>query len=161
MKIKLIVTLTLLMVFISACGGQAPQATPEPTTATETSAPPTNTPLPTDTLAPVSTDTALPPTEAPAAATGVSYANDVAPIFEVSCNKCHGIEQVKEGLDMTTYNSLMVGSFNGVVIVPGNATDSFLVQQIVEGEMPKRGTKLTAEQTQIIADWINQGALNN
>ncbi len=62
---------------------------------------------------------------------------------------------------MTTYDSLMAGSFNGTVVTPGNAADSFLVQQVVEGEMPKRGPKLTAEQIQIITDWINAGALNN
>ena len=55
----------------------------------------------------------------------------------------------------------MAGSFNGVVVIPGNAADSFLVQQLINGEMPKRGPKLTDEQIQIISDWINAGALNN
>jgi mono/diheme cytochrome c family protein len=83
------------------------------------------------------------------------------PILNASCVKCHGVEQVKEGLDMTSYAVLMAGSFNGPVIAPGDAANSFLVQQVVEGEMPKRGPKLTAEQIQIISDWVNQGALNN
>ena len=62
---------------------------------------------------------------------------------------------------MTSYDTLMAGSFHGTVVTAGNADDSFLVQQLIEGEMPKRGPKLTAEQVQIIADWINAGALNN
>ena len=55
----------------------------------------------------------------------------------------------------------MAGSFNGTVITPGNAEDSFLVQQLLDGEMPKRGPKLTLEQIQIIINWVNAGALNN
>ena len=62
---------------------------------------------------------------------------------------------------MRTYETLMAGSFNGTVITPGNAEDSFLVQQLFDGEMPKRGPKLTLEQIQIIINWINAGALNN
>jgi hypothetical protein len=62
---------------------------------------------------------------------------------------------------MRTYDTLMAGSFNGTVITAGNAADSFLIEQLVNGEMPKRGTKLTADQIQIIIDWINAGALNN
>jgi hypothetical protein len=83
------------------------------------------------------------------------------PILTNSCNECHGVKQVKEGLDMQTYESLMAGSFNGPVLVAGNSADSFLVQQVVKGKMPKRGPKLTAEQIQIISDWIDAGALNN
>ncbi|MFN8413009.1 MAG: c-type cytochrome domain-containing protein [Anaerolineales bacterium] len=165
MRKYLLMLPTLLVFVVSACGAQTPQATLIPATATDTAVPPTQTPLPTDTLAPAPTDTAIPPTEAVATDTattgGVSFANDVMPIFVASCNKCHGVEQVKEGLDMTTYDTLMAGSFNGLVITPGNAADSYLVQQIVEGEMPKRGPGLSEEQIKIITDWVNQGALNN
>jgi uncharacterized membrane protein len=91
----------------------------------------------------------------------VSYANDVQPIFESRCAKCHMGEQVSEGLHMDTYETLMQGSDNGHVIVPGNASDSLLVQKIVSGKMPKRGPKLTPVQIQTITDWVNAGALNN
>ncbi len=163
MRIKLVSILILMMILASACGGQTPPATPEPAAATQTSVPPTNTPSPTNTSVPAPIDTLIPATEAPteAAPAGISYANDVAPIFQASCNKCHGIEQVKEGLNMTTFETLMAGSFNGSVITPGNANDSYLVQQVVTGEMPNRGPGLSPEQIQVIIDWVNQGALNN
>ena len=70
-------------------------------------------------------------------------------------------EHVSEGLDMNTYETLMAGSQNGPVIVPGDADDSLLIQKVTEGKMPKRGPKLTPAQIQIIIDWINAGALNN
>ena len=100
------------------------------------------------------------PTEA-APHKNVSYTNDIRPILEGRCGKCHMGDFVSEGLDMNTYESLMAGSQNGPVIVPGEASDSLMVQKLVEGKMPKRGPKLTPVQIQTIADWINSGALNN
>lgn len=157
----LIMTTLILFAVLSACGPKTTQTPLEPATPTETPIQSTQTPVPTDT--PQATSTALPPTDisTEAPVTGISFANDVMPIFNNSCNKCHGLEQVKEGLDLTSYDTLMAGSFHGTVVTAGNADDSFLVQQLIEGEMPKRGPKLTAEQIQIIADWINAGALNN
>ena len=66
-----------------------------------------------------------------------------------------------ENLNMETYDSLMAGSQNGAVIVAGNAKESLLARKILKGEMPKRGSKLTPAQAQIIIDWINAGAPNN
>jgi uncharacterized membrane protein len=104
-----------------------------------------------------STNAAAPHTDA----RDVSYSKDVQPILESRCGKCHMGEHVSEGLDMNSYETLMAGSQNGPVIVPGNASDSPLVQKVAEGKMPKRGPKLTPAQIQTITDWINAGALSN
>lgn len=96
-----------------------------------------------------------------APSTEVSYAKDVRPILESRCATCHMGEFVSEGLDMNAYESLMAGSQNGPVIVPGDAGDSLLVEKITEGKMPKRGPTLTPAQIQTITDWINAGAPNN
>lgn len=153
----------VLAAFIAACGATPTPAPTEPATPTQTPPPPTDTPVP--------TNTSVPTTEAPAATevlateaaaeSTVSFAANVYPILEAKCIKCHGVEQVKEGLKLLTYDDLMTGSFNGPVIVPGNADESLLVQLIVRGKMPNRGPKATDEELQIIRDWVNQGALNN
>jgi hypothetical protein len=146
MKKNLIINLTLLALIIFACGGQPTQVSrpPEPATATQQPAPvSTSTIVVIDRPAPA-TETTGPATKASVAS--VSFAKDVMPIFVNSCNECHGVKQIKEGLDMRTYESLMAGSFNGPVI---------------NGKMPKRGPKLTAGQIKIISDWIDAGALNN
>ncbi len=171
MKSKFLLIFGLLVITtISACSGQTTQTPLEPATPAAIIVQPTETTAATETSLPVPTNTqpdataTSSPTETPAAAaatTSVSFASDVMPIFESGCVNCHGGEQVKEGLNMKTYEGLMAGSFNGAVIEPGNATNSFLVVQVVNGEMPKRGPKLTPEQIQIISDWINAGALNN
>lgn len=159
MKKQLIFSLTLLTLLITACGGQATQTQPEPAVPTQAVTQPTPVPTSVPTLASTATDTPAPATEASVA--GVSFSNDVMPILANSCSECHGGKQTKEGLDMRTYESLMAGSFNGPVLVAGNSAESFLIQQVVKGKMPKRGPKLTPEQIQIISDWIDSGALNN
>jgi len=93
--------------------------------------------------------------------TEVSYAKDVRPILESRCSNCHMGEFTSADLHMETYESLMAGSQNGAIIIPGKAKESLLVKKITKGEMPKRGPKLTPEQVQIITDWINAGAQNN
>jgi cytochrome c len=93
--------------------------------------------------------------------TEISYSRDVQPILESRCATCHFGEFTSADLHMDTYESLMAGSQEGPVIVPGNAKKSLLVQKISSGEMPKRGPKLTPVQIQIIIDWINAGAENN
>ena len=91
----------------------------------------------------------------------VSFKNDVQPIFERRCVKCHVGEFPSEGLSMESYESLMSGSQNGQVIIAGDSSNSLLFEKIESGEMPKRGSHLTTEQIEIIRQWINEGALNN
>ncbi len=162
MNPRLIAITFLLTLLISACATEGTfQATPVPATATEALIVPTDTSIP-------ATETAVPATEAPAATEppitsngDVSFVNDVLPIFQASCVKCHGGEQLKEGLDLTTYDGIIAGSLNGAVMTPGNADDSYIVHQMLEGEMPKRAPRLADDQIQIIVDWINEGAINN
>lgn len=164
MMFKLAVLL-LIVVLLSACGGQGAE-TPA-SVPTEEAAPVTETPV----VIPTATDTSVPATDpateapantesAPAGAT-VSFVNDVMPIIQSRCINCHGGDRIEEGLSMNSHAELMVGSENGAVITPGDAANSLLVEMVAEGEMPKRGPKLTPPQVQLIADWINQGALDN
>ena len=99
------------------------------------------------------------PAEAPAAT--VSFVNDVMPIIQGRCVKCHGGDRIEEGLLMRTYEEIMAGSENGPVIVPGDVGNSKLVELITSQKMPKRGPKLTPPQVQLITDWVAAGALNN
>jgi hypothetical protein len=159
MKRTTLIVSTLLIFILTACGASATPVLP-----TETPAPaslPTDTLVPTVELIPTSAPTDAPAaTDTPAAAT-VSFANDVMPILQSRCINCHGGQDTKEGLSFASYETLMAGSQNGPVIVPGDPTNSLLIQLIQEGKMPKRGPKLTPDQLQILIDWILTGALNN
>jgi uncharacterized membrane protein len=161
-KFKFVILL-LIAGLLSACGGQAaetpvPQPTQEAATPTEA---PTQAPA-------AATDTSAPATEAlaatePAVAAGttVSFASEILPIIQSRCINCHGGDRIEEGLSMNTHAEIMAGSENGAILVPGDAASSLIIEMVASGDMPKRGPKLTPPQVQLIADWINQGALDN
>jgi hypothetical protein len=153
-------TLLILMISVSACGGSTPAAETPPTP--PAADPPTRAVSP-PTDAPPSPEAAAPTEEAvtEGAPSPVSFANDVMPILENRCIECHGGRRTREGLDVKTYESLMQGSQNGPVVIPGSADESLFVELIVKGEMPDRGPKVTPGELKLIMDWVNQGALNN
>jgi mono/diheme cytochrome c family protein len=103
------------------------------------------------------------PTEAPTEeeAAAISFANDVNPILQSRCARCHGIDRIEAELVMLSYAELMAGGESGPVIIAGDVENSYLAEMILTQKMPKRGPKLTPIQTQTIIDWISQGALNN
>lgn len=101
-----------------------------------------------------------------AARAQVSYANDVFPILEKRCVRCHG--GIDEGevrlelsLNMTTYEGLMLGSEYGEVVTPGDPDDSVLIQMIEDGDMPDEGDPVPPEELEILRAWIAEGANNN
>jgi len=149
---------------VSAESSSPPPTDPVETPAAEPTEPPSPTPPPTDTPAPA-------PTEEPAPEDGgdtgqVSFQKDVLPIFERRCIKCHGgindgEERVEEGLKLLTYEDVLKGSYNGPVIEPGDVENSFLIEQIVKGEMPKKEPRLLPAQIRTITAWVEQGAPDN
>lgn len=164
----LFITALIITMALSACGGQTPLPATEPAATTQAVTQPTQAPAATE--APASNTEASTATEAPTAAEAstagsasatVSFVNDIQPIFNARCIKCHGVERVKEGLDLQTYENIMAGSRNGSVVEPGNADGSYLVELIIKGKMPNRGEPVPPAELQLIQDWINQGALNN
>jgi cytochrome c5 len=145
-------TLLALTVFVLLAGCAAP-AQP----AAGTSSPAANNP--TAPASPAAETSGVKAAEA--ASSDVSFSQDLLPIFKASCVKCHGGEKTSRGLDLKTYDSVLAGSNRGAVVIPGNAADSKLAQLVLNGKMPKRGSKLSPEQVQMIVDWINAGAKNN
>jgi len=137
-------------------------ATPE-ATSTQPAATATSTATSTPTVSPADTPVPIEPPATPsqAGSNTVSFARDVQPIFNRVCVKCHGGEEVKEGLVLKTYVEIMAGSDNGPVIAPGDPANSLLIDLITRGEMPKRGPKLLPGQIRIITDWVTAGAVNN
>jgi mono/diheme cytochrome c family protein len=88
----------------------------------------------------------------------VNYQEHVLPIFQQRCAECHGDEEQEEGLKLTTYRAAINGSQNGTVIEPGDPEGSYLVDLIVNGQMPKRGDPLPQSEIDTIIAWIEAGA---
>ena len=91
-----------------------------------------------------------------------SFNADILPILTNRCAfaGCH-VAGGPEGIDLRTYNAVIAGGNDDHTVIAGDARDSELVEQIVEGEMPPNGPPLPAAQIQLIIDWINEGAKNN
>ena len=100
----------------------------------------------------------------------VSFKNDILPIFKANCQACHrprlrgvGHDRIPPAgnLDLTNYKSAM----RALIIDPGWSEDSPIVRRISTTNslrrMPPEGPPLSAEQIQLIRDWIDAGAKNN
>ena len=91
-----------------------------------------------------------------------SFSADISPILTNRCALpgCH-VAGGPYGIDLRTYDSLKAGGEDGAIVIVGNAKESEMVEEIVEGKMPPDGPPLEAAQVQLIIDWINEGAKNN
>jgi mono/diheme cytochrome c family protein len=97
--------------------------------------------------------------------TGVTYANNVRPILEKVCFKCHGPEKQKGKLRLDSLAAALKGGEDGKVIQPGNSAKSVLVHNVArigheDNWMPPadKGNPLTKEQVGLIRAWVDQGA---
>ena len=86
----------------------------------------------------------------------IDYNSQIQTIFNDSCTNCHGNSG---GLKLESYQDLMDGGQSGDQIIPNNHISSNLWQRINSGEMPPGNNNLSSEEINLIAQWINEGAL--
>ena len=93
---------------------------------------------------------------------GVDYSSEIQPIFNSRCTNCHSGSDAEEDLSLISYNNVMNGGDSGDVVIPYDHANSLLWQYINSGFMPPYGSgsyPLTTNQINLIAQWINEGAL--
>lgn len=78
-------------------------------------------------------------------------------ILTPKCVSCHKADGIRPQERYTDYDA----TINTGKIVPGNAASSQMWIECNAGTMPMGGTKLTPQELTVLADWINDGALNN
>ena len=97
----------------------------------------------------------------PALSSKVDFENDVKPILVSRCFACHGPKQAQSGLRLDLRQNALRGGDYGVVIVPGRAAESKLVQRLIGPsaglQMPPTG-ELPADEIETLRAWIDQGA---
>ena len=91
----------------------------------------------------------------------VSFVDQILPILEARCTKCHSGESAELGLKLDTYDGLLAGSEYGTVIEPGDPDGSLLIEMIVAGDMPEEGDLVPPEEIELLRTWIAEGALND
>src|ERR1700761_3560036 len=100
----------------------------------------------------------------PAEGATVDFVKDIQPIVQDACVKCHGPEKQKGDLRLDSKAAAFKGGKDGQIIIPGQADKSDLYRRITlpdgsDDIMPPKGNPLAKEQTDLIKDWINQGAV--
>jgi uncharacterized membrane protein/mono/diheme cytochrome c family protein len=92
------------------------------------------------------------------------FARHIYPVLDTKCVACHGTNKEKGGLRVDSYESLMIGGKDGVVIAPRNPERSLILQKVTLPPtdphfMPAEGrTPLTPEEIARIRAWVREGA---
>jgi hypothetical protein len=99
--------------------------------------------------------------EAPSA--GVSFKQEIAPIFVKHCFACHGEQDPKGEYQLGTFEKLMKpGASSTPSITPGKPDESELLRLIssedADERMPKEADPLPADKVALVKQWIEQGA---
>jgi len=97
----------------------------------------------------------------------VSFVDEVFPILDKRCVKCHGGprdeggQRIEEGLNLLTWEDVMAGSTWGSVVEPGDLAGSYMLELILSGDMPEKEPRLLPREIRAIQNWIASGAPNN
>jgi hypothetical protein len=109
-------------------------------------------------------------TKLPAATakSGVTWENDIKPLTEKSCVKCHGSEKPKSKYRVDSKDAFIKGGESGdKAVVAGKSAESPVVHYVADlvedMEMPPVDKRdkypaLTKEQIGLLRAWIDQGA---
>jgi uncharacterized membrane protein len=92
------------------------------------------------------------------------FARHINTVLDTKCVACHGTNKEQGGLRLDSYEALMAGGKDGVVIAPRNPDGSLLLKKVTLPPndphfMPAEGrTPLTPEEIARIHAWVMQGA---
>ena len=92
----------------------------------------------------------------------ITYQDNILPLVEANCSKCHNADKKKADLELTSYQGALKGSGSGAVLVSGNLDGSKLWRAIMhaeEPEMPPNRPKLADKELEVFKKWILGGLL--
>jgi len=98
------------------------------------------------------------------AADKITYQDQILPLVEANCSKCHNADKKKADLDLTSYQGALKGSGSGPVVLSGNVDGSKLWKALAHSEepyMPPNRPKLDDKELDLFKKWIAGGLLEN
>lgn len=101
----------------------------------------------------------LPPTPTPMptpSEVALTFQDAVGPLLTARCGSCHSPAGGIQGLDLTTYQGIMLGGASGAALVPGDAQNSLIVIK-QRGDQP-HFAQLTLDELDLLIRWIEAGA---
>lgn len=102
-------------------------------------------------------------TALPVLAAAPDFREQIQPVLERNCVRCHTESKVKGGLRMDTHEKLLEGGETADAVVPGNPAKSEILvrihlRPIDEGVMPDEGQALKPEEVALLDAWVEAGA---
>ncbi len=101
----------------------------------------------------------------PAIAAPPNFVEDVQPIFKEHCLSCHNPDKKKAGLDLSSLQTIEVGSSGGEIVKAGVPDTSILYMVMNHHEdfepMPPKKPKIPDDQLKIVHAWIAGGLLES
>ncbi|MCR9295159.1 MAG: PSD1 and planctomycete cytochrome C domain-containing protein [bacterium] len=89
---------------------------------------------------------------------GELFQKEVLPILREHCWRCHA-EKRQGGLQLDSRHAVLQSGESGMpAVVPGDPQASYLMQQIISGDMPPGESQLSETQAALIEQWIREGA---
>ena len=92
------------------------------------------------------------------------YYSDIKTLLDAECATagCHGGPNPSDGLDMETYEEILIGSSRGPVVISGDAQSSPLYRTTVGTSLPFMpiGVRLDQAQIDSIGKWIDDSLLD-
>lgn len=81
----------------------------------------------------------------------------VQTLLKTHCVRCHGPNEPKAKLDLSSLAGMARGGESGVVVTAGKLDDSLLWRRVEADEMPPKHP-LSAEEKAVLENWIGKGA---
>ena len=95
-------------------------------------------------------------TETNVSTDSLTWETGISEIFQEQCSQCHGTTP-NGGFSIGSYTKVLQGSNIGPIIIPGNPEESHIFIKLkYAGNHPGY---LSREQTEIVWNWIENGAL--
>jgi mono/diheme cytochrome c family protein len=96
-------------------------------------------------------------------ADSVDFAKQIRPIFSENCYKCHAGDKHKGGLLLDGAAGILKGGKDDPSVTPSDVAKSDLYTRVIadkdsDERMPPKGTMLAKAQTDLIKQWIAEGA---
>jgi len=88
----------------------------------------------------------------------VSFTDQIAPIFHQRCVACHNARNAQGRYNMANFDAMHSVGESGEAIIPGDATNSRLLQFIEDGSMPFDADPLSNDEITLVRRWIELGA---
>ena len=91
-----------------------------------------------------------------------TYQDNILPLVEANCSKCHNADKKKADLDLTSYQGVLNGSGSGAVVTSGSLDNSKLWKAITHAEepfMPPNRPRLADKDLEIFKKWIQEGLI--